>query len=310
MLNNHYTHICLGLDWPDGIRLDKCLAELYPRFSRSEWQEAIAVGGVFIDGAVCEKSAHRTSGGRELMMDFSALPQPASDCSAEDIALNIVYEDADIIVLNKPSGLVVHPGRGNMWGTLQAALLYHHPPAVKMVRAGIVHRLDKDTSGLLAVAKNPLTQKRLVEKFKKREIGREYLALVYGEPPPTGVINRPIGRSRREPTLMAVRASGRPAITRFAVEKRWPGFALLRCWLDSGRTHQIRVHLEYAGYPVVGDKHYVRRARRASFGLTRQALHATALRLHHPTDDTQREWQCPPPPDIRLAIEMLDNNAG
>ena len=110
MLNNHYTHICLGLDWPDGIRLDKCLAELYPRFSRSEWQEAIAVGGVFIDGAVCEKSAHRTSGGRELMMDFSALPQPASDCSAEDIALNIVYEDADIIVLNKPSGLVVHPG--------------------------------------------------------------------------------------------------------------------------------------------------------------------------------------------------------
>ena len=207
MLNNHYTHICLGLDWPDGIRLDKCLAELYPRFSRSEWQEAIAVGGVFIDGAVCEKSAHRTSGGRELMMDFSALPQPASDCSAEDIALNIVYEDADIIVLNKPSGLVVHPGRGNMWGTLQAALLYHHPPAVKMVRAGIVHRLDKDTSGLLAVAKNPLTQKRLVEKFKKREIGREYLALVYGEPPPTGVINRPIGRSRREPTLMAVRAS-------------------------------------------------------------------------------------------------------
>ncbi len=286
--------------------MDKCLAILFPDFSRSEWNEQISAGKISVNSEICNKNARRISYRDELAMDISDMQKPITDCTAEDIALDIVYEDEDLMVLNKPPDLVVHPGHGNRLGTLQSALLYHHPEADKLPRAGIVHRLDKDTSGLLVAAKNSRTQKKLIEKFSKREITREYLALVHGDPPATGIVNRPIGRSHRDPTMMAVNSQGKPAITRFAVEKNWRGFAMLRCWLESGRTHQIRVHLEYLGHPVVGDKQYSRRASRVLLGMTRQALHATVLRFQHPTDNRPCEWHQQLPDDMQQAIEMLE----
>lgn len=259
-----------------------------------------------IDGVVSRRPSQAVDGGQTLAVDFSALPPPDAPCEAENIPLEIVAEDAQLLIINKPPGMVTHPGRGNRTGTLQSALLNHDAALAALPRAGLVHRLDKDTSGLLAIAKTAAACKYFLEQFKTRSVGRVYLALTHGMPPPTGVIDLPIGRSRRQPTKMAVRADGKPSVTRFVVEKRWQNHTLLRCLPETGRTHQIRLHLAHGGYPIVGDTLYRRRGQQPV--LCRQALHAAELRLRHPTSGEQCEWRAPLPSDMREAIARLDAN--
>lgn len=295
------------------MRLDAALAALFPHCSRASWQRRILDGGVMLGDDECRRAAYKLRGGEEMAVLYIGDDDDAAaddDCAPEDIALDIVYEDDDIVVINKAPGLVVHPGRGNKQGTMQAALLYRRPSSANLIRAGIVHRLDKDTSGLLVAANNKRAQRQLTLQFQQRTAGREYLALVFGEPPQTGVIDRPLARSRREPTKMAVAEGGREAITRFAVERRWRGLALLRCFLQTGRTHQIRAHLEYCGYPLAGDASYRKRARPLPFAVPRQMLHAETLRLVHPQDGTTKKWQQPPPPDMMEVITKLDECQG
>lgn len=294
-------------------RLDKFLAQAFPHLSRVLLQQAIRDGGVRVDGVLCTRAAQRLTPRCEVALNRQLLaalqPDAAAACAAEEIALDIVYEDDTLLVLNKPPGQVVHPGHGNRSGTLQNGLLHHHAAAANLVRAGIVHRLDKDTSGLLAVAKTPLAQRHLIAQFKARQIGREYLALVHGSPPPTGVICQPLRRDRQQPTRMAVAAGGKVAETRYVRQRQWRGFALLACTLHTGRTHQIRVHLEHSGYPVVGDQTYRRRATPLPLPCARQLLHATTLRLLHPRTKVPCCWHCPPPPDMLAVLDVLDELA-
>ena len=307
MTARHYTRLCLYLCNADNIRLDRALASVFTQHPRTALQTLISQGAVYINHEECRKQSRLLRGDEEIAIDFSALPTVSDDCVAEDLPLAVVYEDDDIMVINKAAGMVTHPGHGNRVGTLQSALLHHHAALAELPRAGIVHRLDKDTSGLLVVAKTAAARCFLLAQFHRRHVRREYLALVHGVPEATGKINRPLSPKRGEPQRMTVNArDGKEAITRFAVLRRWAGFALLRCWLETGRTHQIRAHLEHIGYPIVGDPVYCRRRRNFSFDLRRQALHAEKLHLLHPNGDA-REWTIPPPNDLRLALEKLDS---
>lgn len=308
MDNPQYTSFCLHPRNGGGDRLDKTLSLFFPARPRSAWRTAVESGAATIDGEIVRRPAHRLRGGCEIAIDFSALPQAIeSRCTAEDLPVDVVYEDGDIVVVNKTSGMVVHPGNGNRDGTLQSALLFRHPPAAALPRAGIVHRLDKNTTGLLVAAKTEKARQSLIAQFKSRQVQREYLALVHGTPDATGLINRPL--APRAPGKMAVRQSGKEAITRFTVLRRWNGFSLLRCRLETGRTHQIRAHLEYAGHPIAGDPDYHRRARVLPFVMPRQALHAEILHLVHPQTGKEMSWNAPPPDDIRAALQVLDNIA-
>ena len=293
-------------------RLDKFLAQTHPHLSRALLQQLIRGGGVRVDGAPCTRAAQRVPPRGEVAVDARLLaalqPDAAATCEAEEMPLDIIYEDDTLLVLNKVAGQVVHPGHGNRRGTLQSGLLHHHAGASALVRAGIVHRLDKDTSGLLAVAKTAQAQRHLIAQFKSRQIGREYLALVHGSPPPTGVISRPLRRDRQNPTRMAVAAGGKEAQTHFVRRRQWRGFALLSCTLHTGRTHQIRVHLEHSGYPVVGDKTYRRRATPLPLPCPRQMLHATKLHLTHPRSKELCEWHAPMPADMQAVVDALDGD--
>ena len=226
----------------------------------------------------------------------------------ENIPLKIVAEDDHIMVINKPPQIVMHPARGNWKGTLLNAILYHNPNASKLPRAGIVHRLDKDTSGLIVVAKTKAAVNKLRAQFLKKEIEREYLALVHGTPSGTGKIEKPIGRSRFNRVKMATGISGREAITLYTVKQKFLGFSLLRCYLRTGRTHQLRVHLESIGHPIVGDPSYNSHARVVPSNLTflkRQALHAFRLHFKHPNTQEFCEWSVPPPQDFSHALDIL-----
>lgn len=288
-------------------RLDKLLATLFPEFSRGAMQRLVAEGHVQIDAQPCRSPRQLVAAGHVISADLSAATHTAAetDCQPEPIALEVVYEDAAILVVNKPAGMVVHPARHHRHGTLQAGVLHHHPAAAALPRGGLVHRLDKDTSGLLVVAKTAAAQKHLIAQFKTRQIGRHYLAVVFGTPPPTGVVDAAIARSRSNHTKMAVRHAGRAARTRFARPQQWRGFALLQCQLESGRTHQIRLHLEHAGYPIVGDPVYRTRARAHALAVSRQLLHAYRLHLLHPQNEESMQWECPPPDDMQAAIDYL-----
>ena len=291
----------VALTVPDecaGLRLDQVLARLLPQHSRSRLARWVRNRHVTLDGHPAVPK-QKLRGGEHIQVDPEPDPQ-ALAFRAQDIPLDVVYEDETLLVLNKPPGLVVHPGSGNWDGTLLNALLGHAPQLARLPRAGIVHRLDKDTSGLLVVAKTLVAQTDLVRQLQARTVARVYLALVHGDVARDGKVDAPIGRHPTQRTRMAVVAHGKPAVTHYEVVRRFPGTTLLRCRLETGRTHQIRVHLDAIGHPLVGDAVYGRK--RSSSGhlrFERQALHAEKLVLTHPATRRRRSWRAPLPDDFR-----------
>jgi len=261
-----------------GLRLDQALAKLLPDESRTRLAKLIEEGHVRVDGAKAGSPRSKMRSGESV--EVALVPrQEESAFAPEEIALDVVHEDDDVLVVDKPAGLVVHPGSGNWSGTMLNALLHHAPRLAELPRAGIVHRLDKDTSGLLAVAKNEPAQASLVRQLQARTMKRTYLALARGVVKTPGAIDAPVGRDPRSRTRMAVISSGKPAVTRYKVRKSFPKHTLLECELETGRTHQIRVHLASIGHPVEGDPVYAGRGPQL---LGRQALHAWKLGFEHP----------------------------
>ena len=283
-----------------GLRLDQALAALLPAYSRNRLAQWVREGRVTLDGRAAEPR-QKVGTGSEIRV--LPAPDPATTAhQPEPIALDVVFEDGTLLVVNKPAGLVVHPGSGNWKGTMLNALLAHAPALAAVPRAGIVHRLDKDTTGLLVVAKTVAAQLDLVRQLQARSVGREYLAVVHGSVTRDGTVDAPIGRHPVKRTRMAVTARGRQAITRYRVVERFERATLLRCRLETGRTHQIRVHLGSLGHPLVGDPVY---GKRGGIAFPRQALHAERLRLLHPLTGEQIEWQADPPADLQTLIEQL-----
>jgi len=299
-----------------GLRLDQALARSLPQYSRSRLQDWIREERVMIDGRV-PRGRDTVRGGERVVVQ--AMEAPAGDWQAEAIPLRIVYEDDDILVIDKPAGLVVHPGAGNPAGTMLNALLHHAPSLKKLPRAGIVHRLDKETSGLLVVAKTETARLHLIHQLKERSLSREYLALVQGLVSAGGKVDAPIGRHVSARTRMAVSSRGKPAVSHYRVEKKFRAHTLLRVKLESGRTHQIRVHMAHLRHPLVGDPVYGGRAhlpRSASeeliaalHGFKRQALHATRLGLVHPTSGKAVSWDSPIPADMQKLILVLSKKS-
>lgn len=288
-----------------GLRLDQALARLFPSHSRNRLQGWIKEGWVRLDGVVASPR-HKVWGGERLNLAVPPDPLVTGD-APEDIPLDVVFADESLIVINKPVGLVVHPGNGVAGATLLNGLLFHFPELRQVPRAGIVHRLDKDTSGLMVVARNLEAQTDLVRQLQARTVKRIYLAVVLGQPPECGVVEAPIGRHPVQRTRMAVVAGGREARTRFQVLERYAGAALVECRLDTGRTHQIRVHLTHLGHPLAGDATY--RRKRSGVPLLdtfpRQALHARELGLLHPGTGQPWAWQADMPGDMAALVEQL-----
>jgi len=289
-----------------GERLDRVLARLLPHHSRSRLKAWIEAGRLAVEGRRETTPGSRMKGGEILIL--SALPEPeACAQKPEAIALNVVYEDASLLVINKPAGLVTHPGSGNWSGTLMNALLYRDPALAEIPRAGIVHRLDKDTSGLLVVARTLMAQTDLVRQLQAKSVRRKYLAVARGEIPRDGYVDAPIGRHPRERIKMAVIPQGKPAVTRYRVLKRYRGACLVACSLETGRTHQIRVHLAHLGYPLLGDPVYGRgRAAAHLPDFPRQALHAFRLGVIHPESGEALTWEAPLPEDLQALLEKLE----
>ncbi len=286
--------------------MDQALARLFPQYSRSRLQAWLKDGALKVEGASPE-GKRAVEGGEEVVL---VLPDTGGTSPlAQKMPLSIVHEDADILVIDKPAGLVVHPGAGNPDLTLMNALLAHATALSGVPRAGIVHRLDKDTSGLLVVAKTLPAQTSLVRQLQDRSMGRTYTALVWGVVRGSqGVVDAPIGRDARSRTRMAVTERGKPARTAYEVLERFPAATLVACKLESGRTHQIRVHLQSIGHPLVGDPVYRRGAKSLPLGgFTRQALHAARLELVHPRTGRVRHWESPIPEDFRDLLERFRN---
>jgi 23S rRNA pseudouridine1911/1915/1917 synthase len=293
-----------------GLRLDQVLAKLLPEYSRSRLQQWIVQERVRVDGAIA--TIKQKIWGGEII---EVLPQSAPSEQpylAEDIALQVIFEDDSILVINKPAGLVVHPGSGNWEGTLLNALLHYAPQLSEVPRAGIVHRLDKDTSGLLVVAKTLIAQTALVRQLQERSVKREYYALVYGEVERNGTVDAAMGRHPTQRTKMAIVEDGKPAVTHYTVVERFPGCSLLRCKLETGRTHQIRVHLASIRHPLVGDSTYLKGGQKCSPQLrtlleafSRQALHAAQLGLEHPANQEWLEWHAPLPEDMAQLLTLI-----
>jgi 23S rRNA pseudouridine1911/1915/1917 synthase len=283
-----------------GRRFDAALARALPQYSRSRLRTWIDAGRVTLDGRIAE-ATRKVWGGEHVVVQAVA-DVGATAPAPESIALSIVYEDDDLIVLDKPAGLVVHPGAGNRAGTLQNALLHHAPQLASIPRAGIVHRLDKDTSGLLVVGKTITAQTALVRQLAARTVKRQYQALAAGDITRGGVIDAPIGRHPTRRTTMAVVATGKAARTHYEVVERFGIATLLACRLETGRTHQIRVHLASLGHPLVGDPAY---GKRGSIAFARQALHAARLGLIHPSTGRAREWHAALPADFMALLDSL-----
>jgi 23S rRNA pseudouridine1911/1915/1917 synthase len=284
-----------------GLRLDQALARLFPQYSRNRLQAWLAAGHIRVDGARAQ-ARDAVRGGERVELAPPAAPDAAP--RAQKMPLAIVFEDDDLIVLDKPAGLVVHPGAGVPDGTLMNGLLAHCPALAGVPRAGIVHRLDKDTSGLLVVAKTVEAQASLVRQLESRSMRRVYLAIVQGDPPTSGMIDAPVGRDTRARTRMAVTRRGKDAVTRYRVLERYGRAALVECRLESGRTHQIRVHFQHIRHPIVGDSVY-RRGTRHGLAFGRQALHAAELSLVHPRSGQSMTWRAPPPADFKRLLQGL-----
>ncbi len=306
----------ISLDIPlemAGERLDKVLAGSLPDYSRNRLKAWVEAGAVMVDGKVT-KARYLLHGGESVKVFPQEMPEQFA-FSPEDIPLDVVYEDDAIIVVNKPPGLVVHPAAGNWSGTLLNGLLFHYPELKLLPRAGIVHRLDKDTSGLMVVARTSQAQTSLVRQLQDRTVGRRYLAWVWGDAPSQGKVLASVGRDQRDRLKMAAGSpQGKPAATLFRrLAKGVVGesaVALLECRLETGRTHQIRVHLESLGFPLVGDPVYRKKAPGVAKNLlfNRQALHAFALSLQHPVKNELMTWFRMPPQDLLGLLPQLGMN--
>ena len=290
-----------------GLRLDQALSKLLPEFSRNRIQNWIRARKIAVNGEFAT-TRMKVFGGDSVMVK-PALEAGTTPDAPEAIPLNIVFEDEHLLVVDKPVGLVVHPGNGNPSGTLLNALLHRLPQLAELPRAGIVHRLDKDTSGLLVVGKTLVAQTDLVRQLQARTVKREYLALVYGEMDRAGTVDAPLGRDPHNRTKRTVHTMGKPAITHYDVLERYPGLALLRCRLETGRTHQIRVHMQHIGHPLVGDIIYASSRRgSAKIPFPRQALHAERLGLVHPATHEEMSWASPLPHDFASLLQALRQN--
>ena len=295
-----------------GQRLDQALATLFPDYSRSRLQLWIKNGAARLDGQTVT-AKHKVWGGEQIILEAEA--EPSTTVGAEELPLNIVHEDEAILIIDKPVGLVVHPAAGHYGGTLQNALLHHAPELATIPRAGIVHRLDRDTSGLLMVAKTLPAHKSLVDQLQARTVHREYLALVHGTMTGGGTVDEPLGRHPTDRKRFAVRRDGKPAVTHYRLETRLAEHTLLRVKLETGRTHQIRVHLTHIHHPLVGDPVYggrLRLPKGASEALIqclhdfrRQALHAESLGFIHPVSGESVAWQSPLPDDFARLLQLL-----
>ncbi|MBI5920241.1 MAG: 23S rRNA pseudouridine(1911/1915/1917) synthase RluD [Betaproteobacteria bacterium] len=296
-----------------GLRLDQTLVRLLPQHSRSRLQAWLREGRISVAGLSCPDAKHKMWGGETICVTAAADPA-ANSHVAEEIALSVLHEDQDLLVIDKPAGLVVHPGSGNWRGTLLNALLHHAPELSEIPRAGIVHRLDKETSGLLVVARTLAAQTDLVRQLQARSVKREYLALVHGAVASAGSVDAPIARHPTQRTKMAVVAEqgkrGKEARTHYSVRERFAAATLLECRLETGRTHQIRVHMASIKHPLVGDPVYGRRGGGNALlsAFPRQALHAWRLTLLHPRTHEEMSWESSLPRDFADLLDALRAN--
>lgn len=296
-----------------GMRLDRALALLLDGHSRGTVRRMIEDGHVCVDGETCRAPRRAMQGGEQVTVDASPGPRPDPEGRPEAIGIEVVAEHKGFLLVNKRPGMVVHPARGHRHGTLLNALLHAYPELASVPRSGIVHRLDKDTSGLLVVARDVRVMSALVRQIGERTLGREYLAIVQGVPPGTGQIGLPLSRDRSNRLRMAVDSRGREALTTYHLKESFGGHSLLVCRLHTGRTHQIRVHLESIGHPIIGDPCYSRHTKRGPdvpWLIGRQALHAWRLSLDHPESGERMSWECGMPDDMREAIRVLKGEEG
>jgi 23S rRNA pseudouridine1911/1915/1917 synthase len=299
-----------------GLRLDRALGELFTDYSRSFLANLVTDGHVRVDGVPATKPSRRVETGQRLEIE---VPDAApSGISSQNLPLKVLYEDADVVVIDKPAGLVVHPAAGHADGTLVNALLFHVKDLSGVggeIRPGIVHRLDKDTSGVMIIAKHDAAHRKLAQAWNTERVRKEYLALVYGTPPrERGTIDAPIGRDPRDRKRMAVVAGGRAAITDYAVAERLRYVSLVRCRLRTGRTHQIRVHMKHLGHPIVGDPVYSgpqwrgipdKRVQKVLSSLGRQMLHAARITFAHPSSGASMTFEAPLPRDFATVLGQL-----
>lgn len=298
-----------------GQRLDRVLAALFPDYSRARLQRWVSQGEVLVDGAQ-RRSKEKLRGGEKISL--RVVLEEEVDSQPEAIPLDIVYEDEALLVVNKPVGLVVHPAAGNRHGTMLNALLHHTPTLAAVPRAGIVHRLDKDTSGLLVVARNLKSQQSLSAQIQRHDFEREYQTVVCGVMTAGGDVDAPIGRHPTVRTRMAVVGNGKAARTHYRVYRRYRAHSHLKVKLETGRTHQIRVHMAHIRHPIVGDSVYAGRLRIPKGcsnvlsgvlrGFKRQALHAARLGLRHPDSGEAMMWQAPLPRDMVVLLRALDED--
>lgn len=299
-----------------GKRLDQAVAQLFPDFSRSRLQGWIKDGSLKVDGEA-KRPRDKLLGGERIEIDAEL--EVIEDHKPQDIPLDIVYEDEHILIINKPAGLVVHPAVGHRDGTLLNALLFHCPDIAQVPRAGIVHRLDMDTTGLMVVAKTIAAQTELVDQLQERSMGREYEAIVHGVMTGGGIVDEPMGRHSKNRQKMAVVGVGKEAVTHYRILKKFRAHTHIRLKLETGRTHQIRVHMAHINYPLIGDQMYGGRFRlpkgcsdemiEALRDFKRQALHAKKLELWHPYTGEQMSWEVDLPDDIQHLLGVLEQDA-
>ncbi|HIC46934.1 MAG: 23S rRNA pseudouridine(1911/1915/1917) synthase RluD [Pseudomonadota bacterium] len=300
-----------------GMRIDQALAKMFPEYSRGQLTKWLKAGDVLVNGQLL-KPKESIQGGEKVTIGTELQVQDES-WLAETIALDIIYEDDDVIIINKPAGMVVHPGAGNHQGTLVNALLAHAPQLANIPRAGIVHRIDKATTGLLMIAKTLTAHNSLVSQLQARSVKREYLAVACGVFTAGGTVDEAIGRHSIDRKRMAVSATGKPSVTHYRVEQRYRAHTLIKCKLETGRTHQIRVHMAHIRHPLLGDPVYGGRFKQAK-GMTescreviqnfrRQALHAGLLGFIHPTTGEEVSWQIDLPDDMQQLVDALAADA-
>jgi 23S rRNA pseudouridine1911/1915/1917 synthase len=295
-----------------GSRLDQVAAELFSDYSRGQLQKWIRSGELTVD-ARNEKPTFKIKGGEKLVVD--ARPEPRDETIPQDIPLDVLYADDDLLVINKPAGIVVHPAAGNRDGTLQNALLHYDPGLAVLPRSGLVHRLDKDTSGVMVIARSLRAHTSLVSQLQDRSMGRVYEAIAAGEIRRRDTVNEPIGRHPRDRKRMAVVSSGRKAVSHYRILQAFKGFTHIEVSLETGRTHQIRVHMAHIGHPLVGDATYGRKPRSVKGmdvqlvegikAFPRQALHARYLTLLHPADGREMRFEATVPEDMQGLLDLL-----